>query len=89
MVDEARGIAVHPGVDHRFSIDDEEKRVIVVVGLAFIASIRLGVAHTLADIFNDASALLDRARREHARSVHLRSPHFYGRLLACRCARHA
>src|SRR5580658_1497994 len=64
------------------SINAEEERVVVALVVILVASIGDSVRDTLAEIFDDARAFLDRTQREHPQTVYLGTSHFEER--ACR-----
>src|SRR4029453_10860336 len=76
---EAGRVAVHAGVDDGALAGDEQERVAVVVALELVAPVGLGVRDALAEVFDDARALLDRAGRIHAAPVDTRVARLDGR----------
>jgi hypothetical protein len=75
VVDIARLVAVDTGVDDDVLVDDEEERVVVVRVLVVVAPVGFLVRDALARVFDDARALRNLARGEHAAAVHSRAPH--------------
>src|SRR5580693_8528804 len=75
MIDEARVIAMHTGIDDYPAVDDEQKRVIVTIALVLIAHVRLTVRNAIAQIFDDARAFADAAQGKYPASVHARAAH--------------
>ncbi len=64
------------GVDHGVFVDDEQERVVVALVVVFVALVGGGMRHAVAEIFEDARALLDGLHGEHAAAVHGRVAHF-------------
>jgi hypothetical protein len=75
VVDEARVVAVDAGVDDDAAVDDEQEGVVVVGGLCLVAAVSFLVRHALAQVFDDARALADAARRKGPEAMHARTPH--------------
>src|SRR5271154_1816905 len=72
MIHKTRLVAVDAGIDDRFSIHREQKCVAIIRILVSIATIRLGRAHPIAEIFDDGHALADLPQRKHAMAVNTR-----------------
>jgi len=63
MIDEARIIATHGGVDDCVFVDDEQEGVIVVDVVIVIAIVRRLVREALPEIFDDPRALRNEGSR--------------------------
>ena len=75
VVDEARGVAIHPGVDDGAPVDDEQEGVVVVDRLQVVAAVGLLVRDALAEVLDHPRALADALQREDTESVHGRIAH--------------
>ena len=76
VIDEARIVAVDGGIDDRVLVDDEQECVIVVDVVIVITRVSRLMRKPFAQVFDDARALGNKRRREHAASVHRRIAYF-------------
>ena len=66
MIDEAGGVALHTGVDHRLAVDDEQKSVVVVRIVILVTLVGFLVRDALTEIFDHPRALGDALRGKNA-----------------------
>src|SRR5437867_4122888 len=75
VVDPARRIAAHLGIDHTAVIDVEVERVVRVLRVVRMAAQRLGPGDDLALVLDDGFAASDRLHGQHALAMDSAEPH--------------
>jgi hypothetical protein len=75
VVDEPRLVATRGGIDHRLAVGDEQEGVVVVRIGILVTLVRILVGNAVAEVLDQALALLDVTACETAVTMHGRVAH--------------